>query len=129
MNAVKQSARRVGEIVTERELLELAAKAIGLQHTGYDCAPPNYGTASAGLNVSGLRDLWNPLRVFEDAFELQALLHTPVFWDTETSVIAGQRQCGDLGWRVEVGVDDLGGYRALCRAIVLDAAAIGRAMP
>ncbi|WP_441280601.1 hypothetical protein [Tardiphaga sp. 862_B3_N1_1] len=120
---------------TDPELLLLAAKAIGAtEYSGIDdCRAPGvvllHGEAIHYEGRGEFGYVWNPLENFDDAFQLQTLLRTPVFWDTETSVIAGQRQCGDLGWRVEVGVDDLGGYQALCRAIVLDAAAIGRAMP
>ncbi|WP_395026558.1 hypothetical protein [Comamonas odontotermitis] len=95
--------------VSDLELLELAARAAGLPWDQW---------------VVDGDPSWDPLLDDGDALRLAVKLRMPLWFDTETSVIANQRNCGDSGIRVETGVNDLGGYAATRRAIVRAAADI-----
>lgn len=108
---------------SDRELLECAARAAGLHFDpsvqpkhGLFVADPEQGCQSETF-------LWNPLHPNTgDALRLSAKLRIPVWFDGDIAVIADQRKCGDIGFRVEVGVDDLHGLKATCRAITWAAA-------
>lgn len=93
--------------VSDLELLELAARAAGLPWDQW---------------VVDGDPSWNPLLDDGDALRLAVKLRMPLWFDSDTSVIANQRNCGDSGWRVETGANDQGGYAATRRAIVRAAA-------
>lgn len=111
--------------MNDRKLLELAAKAAGLD---FDPTVKNkHGLLVADRNgCQSETRVWNPLTDDGDALRLAVKLRMPLWFD-EAATIANQRQCGDSGWRVETGIDDLGGYAATRRAIVRAAAKIGKA--
>jgi hypothetical protein len=100
--------------MTDRELLEAAAKAVGLEvicHASY----PN-----GGVYVKGMEDDWNPLTDDGDALRLAVKLKMGVNFDGEKV----GANCGRGA--VEVfGNDPLAATR---RAIVKVAAEIGRSM-
>ena len=93
--------------MSDRELLELAAKAAGLQRC------ENYYTDAAGNHVD-----WNPLADDGDALRLAVKL--------ELNVLPGVAQDGEGRIIVDKTVDPLAATR---RAIVRAAAEIGRQMP
>ena len=103
--------------MTDRELLELAAKAAGMK-------PASDGVIYAGL---GSRE-WNPLTDDGDALRLAVKLRLDVIHneprDNDAWVMAG----GDLNC-VEDVEDESMRAAATRRAIVRAAAEIGRAMP
>jgi len=121
--------------MTDRELLELAAKAAGYSlkwgdvyivcDTDVDCTDQPYV-------VSGQPDeadwYWDPLADDGDAFRLAVKLRIDVHHST-TMVVAERDTAFD---RFEVGVAELKGdddFSATRRAIVRAAAEIGKAMP
>ena len=112
-------------MINDRKLLELAAKAAGINiEQGYGDPPENclFYQDSAG----GCHD-WNPLKDDGDALRLAVKLNICVFNNTYASWAA-------TGSLQEVRGEELhnGGvdpYAATRRAIVRAAAEIGRAMP
>lgn len=106
----------------DRELLELAAKAAGYE-VEFDYAGVAHNHEGSGATSWAQ---WNPLTDDGDALRLAVKLRIPIWFDTDMSVIANQRNCGDLGCRVETGASDLGGYAATRRAIVWAAAELGK---
>lgn len=87
---------------TDRELLELAAKAAGLQSIGFD---------EAGLYPAGMVGPWNPLTDDGDALRLAVKTQLPI------GVFLVLREPGHSD-----------PYAATRRAIVRAAAAIGESM-
>lgn len=117
----------VGLSVTNRELLELAAKAAGIELN----FPQDYGGADflSPTNVDGWK-IWNPLTDDGDALRLAAALSLCVF----VNGMFAQADCkhcpgGDIGY-FEENTARNGGciYAATRRAIVRAAAEIGKAM-
>lgn len=108
--------------ITDRELLDLAARAAGIALGEWS---DEYQVYWVDARLGGW---WNPLTDDGDAQRLSVKLRIPIWFDDDAT-ITDQRKCGDLGWRVETGAYDLGGYAATRRAIVLAAAEIGRCMP
>lgn len=102
---------------TDRELTELAAKAIGIKPDDFS----HDGTAFFG------RARWNPLADDGDALRLAVTLGMRIFVyseeDCECSVFADGT---DINWVVRRKDDP---YAVTRRAIVRAAAAIGEAMP
>lgn len=98
--------------MSDRELLELAAKAAGY----------NYKPQNGAIVVDGIPANWNPLTDDGDALRLVVKLQMEltVFRDHVTAFYA-------TGWCDELNGDDP--YAATSRAIVRAAAEIGRAMP
>lgn len=100
---------------TDRELLELAAKAAGLQ-IEFD---PKAGFHWLGSKYSTV--MWNPLHRVEDAFRLLVALRM-------TLICARDHNACDVPgtdeWAMVNGVDSA----SACRAIVIAAAEIGAAM-
>lgn len=114
--------------MNDRELLELAAKAAGLEvHAGWQKDRDDAGKGDVGLWLTNGTTCWNPLTDDGHALRLAVKLRMPL-WFEDHAVACNQRECGATGWRVEAGVSDLGGYAATRRAITLAAAEIGRDM-
>lgn len=108
--------------MTDRELLELAARAIGLGPVL--C----YESARNCLRI-GNRDnysLWRPLSDDSDALRLAATLQLDVIWFANMQYVTVERRGfgENIGW-----VEDAGRSGALRRAITVVAAQIGRTMP
>jgi hypothetical protein len=100
--------------MSDRELLELAAKAAGYEWTGYfgdDEVECQYFDIGLGEEVVP----WNPLTDYRDALRLAV------------AIGAHEGKCQVL---INIDeVDSLGPTRAICLAIVRAAAEIGRNMP
>ena len=101
--------------MTDRELLELAAKAAGFSDAEWAAEQACICTAQ----LPGFRCFWNPLTDDGDALRLAVKLNIPVYpYDDETST-------GTIG----VVAKNWGGKEANTRrAIVRAAAEIGRSM-
>lgn len=109
---------------TDRELLELAARAAGYQvDTGFADCPLIYGE-DAGPD--GPRE-WNPLTDDDDALRLLRRLELDISHDNERHAVSVTNQSDVL---IEVGMSDDAGdiYAPLRRAIVRAAASIGEQM-
>lgn len=100
--------------MSDRELLEMAAKAAGVRIGRYD----NYFTDfTLGFNIEGTNLWWNPLTDDGDAFRLAVKLGMSVWRDS------------DIIWcRSSASVVEYDMYASARRAIVLAAAEIGRNM-
>jgi hypothetical protein len=110
----------------DRKLLERAARAGGVPGVYVEVHGPDIGQDAVGIGRPDARygdPLWNSLEDDGDALRLAVKLRIPLWFDTDTSVIAGQRNCGDAGWRVETGINDMGGRTAARRAITRAAVA------
>lgn len=103
---------------TDRELLELAAKAAGMEIVAFK--PGRKAIEWAQLSCASL---WNPLHDDGDALRLASVLLLDIAWETEYSVSAGERWCEDIKDH------DNDRTTATRVAIVRAAAEIGRAMP
>ena len=105
----------------DRELMELAAKAAGIE-----LAPePFHHGGPVGAAFTGEGGFWNPLHDDGDALRLAAKLRIDIEWDEQPvgrTVEAYQRGEESCFCATEAEAD----YR---RAIVRAAAAIGEAMP
>jgi hypothetical protein len=102
--------------MTDKELLELAAKAAGEEL--------KYDSFGAGDNPDREYNYWNPLIDDTDALRLAVKLGMAVSVCTNYTVILGV--VDDIGFIKEVHNDDP--YAATRRAIVRAAAEIGRGM-
>jgi len=102
--------------MTDRELLEAAAKAAGKEHYG------EYN-AHAGLKTTG--GWWNPLTNSGDAFEVAVKLRLTVNCSFDDVAICGQEFTQKEVFIERNGEDPLAATR---RAIVRAAAAIGKEM-
>jgi len=106
--------------MTDRELLELAAKAAGIEHYG------EYN-ASGGLKTTG--GWWNPIDGDSAAFQLAVKLGMMVNVENDIAAV-----CATSGWMNGqllpggVGTESFGSdpYAATRRAIVRAAAEIGK---
>jgi len=116
--------------MTDRELLELAAKAVGIKK---DDSPHNGGgLKNDGFDLTGNlvtdwhnNERWNPLRNDGDAMRLAVKLRLRVF----TPVDDGERATvGEIQGSGHVYTHSEDGIAATRRAIVLAAAKIGRRM-
>jgi hypothetical protein len=112
---------------TDRELLELAAKAAAIEHDGYHaCIPVDVRHPRDG--DSGLRlktyEPWNPLTDDGDALRLAVRLRLNVYHDSNLADVHGTVNGRDV-YATEAYLDDP--YAASRRAIVRAAAEIGRA--
>lgn len=116
-----------GWIVTDRELLELAAKAAGIKAKYSD----NYGDFSVGEPYSCDEVRWNPLTDDADALRLAVKLGIEIHPDRQVSEVATAfciyrgRQLVGLNTVEEFKDDEMAATR---RAIVRAAAVIGRAI-
>jgi hypothetical protein len=102
--------------MTDRELLEAAAKAVG--------NPSGTSRASGGLlRANGL--YWNPLTDDGDALRLAVKLRLDLTFYATALLNTEYVYVGDSHTRTELHLDDLAATR---RAIVRAAAAIGKEM-
>lgn len=120
--------------MSDRELLELAAKAVGIAGKwvrNYGCGEYFYLGSHDGIMIkhpSGGVAVWNPLEDDGEALRLAVRLGISLEIDSihcddpEVAVIA----YGDEVYQASLGSDP---YTATRRAIVRAAAEIGRAMP
>lgn len=115
---------------TDRELLELAAKASGLVLADeFDSYIPGGGLWIVG--PSGYDTVWNPLTEDGDALRLAVKLGFRVYvypkgGDDYTVVASDELKNSVASVKESHGVDAIGATR---RAIVRAAAEIGRSMP
>lgn len=107
--------------MTDKELLELAAKAAGYQiHASLQAERDDEGCGYMGLWVKGISSCWNPLTDDGDALRLAVKLHIDL--DLETyGCCAGNRCIENISTTVTL-------EEATRRAIVRAAAEIGKAM-
>lgn len=111
--------------MTDRELLELAAKAAGVEHDGYTERYYDPGLRARG----NAGDAWNPLT--DDGDALRLAVKTGVFITGvvhENTPVRGYRAAWNDGTKAlyqRIGSDAAADYR---RAIVRAAAAIGKEM-
>ena len=113
-------------MTTDRELLELAAKAAGIPIVACTCRDKRWPFAHNEA-VSGKYGHWNPLESDGDALRLAVRLKIDIEWQAtnpfpEPRVEAYQRNDEGAYFCADEHEDD---YR---RAIVRAAAAIGKAM-
>ncbi|AXH75202.1 MAG: hypothetical protein [Caudoviricetes sp.] len=107
---------------SDRELLELAAKAIGINVRWHDGG--YYGPTMEIMECEAGGSPWNPLTDDGDAFRLMLALQIDVsFWREDDSVCVSIHQ--NL---IATAVGAIGDIE-LRRAIVRAAAEIGRSMP
>lgn len=115
---------------TDRELLELAAKAAGIQYHSYI----EHELIGRGINIGDLdTPIWNPLDQDGDALRLAAALHIDIVHIGLT--VRGRTHSGYFGngehGVVDAEVAEFGSDRAanIRRAIVRAAAEIGKVTP
>jgi hypothetical protein len=115
--------------MTDRELLELAAKAAGIDVVGYAdrlLVLPEYDGSLIRRHENGGDVEWNPLADDGDAFRLAVKLGITMY-PAESVGDCATTTFPDGKWvTVESSGDPLADLR---RAIVLAAAEIGKAMP
>lgn len=110
--------------MTDRELLELAAKAAGIN---YDWLP-GCGDALHLTNLDATRIYWNPLKDDADAFRLSTFLRLTVYHDELAVIVKHKRYSWE--WMGEMVNEDNGDRNeAARRVIVRAAAAIGQSLP
>jgi hypothetical protein len=111
---------------TDRELLELAAKAVGLKPLGYENG--RHAMQLGSKRPLGFPSRWNPLLDDGDAFRLAVKLNIGVMSAMYTGRSCAWLYCKGKDWEflVEHG-GDAGAATRL--AIVRVAAAIGKSMP
>ncbi|MFI8616519.1 hypothetical protein ACIGHN_13540 [Acidovorax sp. NPDC077693] len=101
----------------EMQTLRAAAAAAGLRITHWREPGGAYVTSATEQRPHH----WDPENDSGHALELAALLRIPI-WFEDHAVVADQRKCGDLGWRVEFGLYDGEREQAMRRAILKAAA-------
>ena len=114
--------------MTDRELLEFAAKAAGIElrwHDDWCYIPRNKPPHNRRLNDEGQGEIWNPLTDDGDALRLAVKLglHT---MHSKHKVKVGRKLVQDGPCEEDKRPDP---YAATRRAIVRAAAEIGKAMP
>lgn len=103
--------------MTDRKLLELAAKAAGIE---YD------GTAAKDTYSGHYVIPWNPLTDDGDALRLAVTLQLPIeFWPALKTVVVSKPEMAHCEEKYMYNVSD---FAATRRAIVRAAAEIGRGM-
>lgn len=114
--------------MTDRELLELAAKAAGIEHQGYsgcisvDVRHPRDG--EPGLRLKNY-DPWNPLIDDGDALRLAIKLKLNIYHDSNLADVHGEMHGLDIYATESHGQDP---DEATRRAITRAAAEIGKMM-
>jgi len=107
--------------MTDRELLELAAKANGYQVKGW------VGEYLVFFNpiTGSAEERWNPLNDDGDALRLAAILDLDIQWFPKQRFVSASRPgvAEIIGW-----VDDSDRAGALRRAITVAAAKIGKSL-
>ena len=112
--------------MNDRELLELAAKAAGMDFEGH--------TASGvGCYIKGVESKWSPLTDDGDALRLAVALNLNIWrgmWPSKERYVAAQRlwDCNDSLYYDDGVAIDCDPLTATRRAIVRAAADIGEAM-
>jgi hypothetical protein len=111
-------------MTTDRELLELAAKAAGYKiHKAHQSARDALiDPATASLWIDGVSTGWNPLR--DDGHALRLAVKLKLMIDCMSG--GAMPIAHDIGWSRGFTHDP---YAATRRAIVRAAAEIGKAMP
>jgi len=114
---------------TDRELLEMAAKAAGMSCSWAHEDEADYSASTDGMWLNGARGpdnskFWNPLTDDGDALRLAVKLHLEITIEPE-EVWAGH-YAKEFPEGFITGSDS---YAATRRAIVRAAAEIGKAMP
>jgi hypothetical protein len=110
--------------MTDRELLEAAAKAAGKKvHTRNQAGRDACGAGDVGLWISEGQTCWNPLTNSGDAFELAVKLRLTLNCSYDDVAICGQEFTQKEAFIERNGEDP---YAATRRAIVRAAAAIGK---
>ena len=120
--------------MTDRELLELAAKAAGIKGFRYVNNEPIQGGYRTGLWSDLYEDFWNPLTDDGDALRLAVKLRLEIvrnrITDARLPVVSCHKIYVDVHeeerWQWEF--DEAGPYAATRRAITRAAAEIGRNM-
>lgn len=110
--------------MTDRQLLELAAKAAGIHGIEVD----------SGINIgsNAVPIIWNPLTDDGDALRLAVKLNMIVDCTTFSAMDGKKSGRGVHDWHSAdelLGDDDVGNDAAIRLAIVRAAAEIGRSMP
>jgi len=107
----------------DRELLELAALAAGIQYEWHQgCGEALHLTAQDATAI-----YWNPLRDDGDAFRLAAFLRLTVYHDVLAVIVKHKQYSWE--WMGEMVDEDCGDRNAATRrAIVRAAAEIGKQM-
>lgn len=118
-------------MTTDRELLEMAAKAAGLRLTwdyrAVSCGDNQY-YREAYPKLIGRMAEWNPLLLDGDAFRLMCRLRLAVDVDDSSGMVSAVIEDGIVSCTEPAkNHDDIDS--AIRRAIVRAAAEIGRAMP
>lgn len=102
--------------MTDRELLELAAKAAGMKvHARHQAGRDACGAGDVGLWISNETTCWNPLLDVGDATRLLLALKLRVDYVDDQPCIEGVLQSG------------MTAEESFCRAVVRAAAAMGGA--
>jgi hypothetical protein len=109
--------------MTDRELLEAAAKAAGIEVRIYHDMVVERGTDCVCVDHRGFK--WNPLTDSGDAFELAVKLRLTVNCSYDEVALCGQEFTQKEVFLERNGEDPLAATR---RAIVRAAAAIGKEM-
>ena len=109
--------------MSDRELLELAAKAAGIELVWHNFS--NVPSLFKGLSSD---EVWNPLTDDGDALRLAVKLRIEIIPDLQVNEVLTAFMVGSYGYNTaeEIGTDPLAATR---RAIVRAAAEIGRQMP
>lgn len=113
---------------TDRELLELAAKAVGIElKWGVEAAGeyPYYTLPRTGFYL--VHHAWNPLLDDGDALRLAVKLRMSVDCDDYANMVMVYTAGGASSF--DEAIEDNDPYAATRRAIVCAAAEIGRQMP
>lgn len=114
--------------MSDKELLELAAKAAGIE-----VLPFYDGLHDVTNDPNRIGSTWNPLTDDGDALRLAVALNMDILQDPVSSkaniveVVANEGNVDSKPWAYEVRAPDP--YAATRRAIVRAAAAIGKALP
>ena len=112
--------------MTEKELLELAAKAAGIEGRRFVENEAIQANLHTGMWCDLLEDIWNPLTDDGDALRLAVKLGLLVdVWLQQKVCIASNQGEELVDARVEFGTDPQAATR---RAIVRAAAEIGKAL-
>lgn len=120
---------------TEKELLELAAKAAGIEGewcaffgiTGHGAGKKQFGIGDPAVFVWGIDRLWNPLEDDGDALRLAVKLHLQLSCGSHLRRSWATR--GAIDWYAYWDQFDGDEGKAIRYAIVRAAAEIGKAMP
>lgn len=114
--------------MTDRELLELAAKACGYDTSHHWNAERLTLTPPViGLCIKGGSTCWNPLQDDGDALRLASALSLHIEWRLDGRVAVSPQDQVEEIYCMESSREDR--HEGVRRAIVRAAAAIGRAMP